>query len=286
MAWMFRKAGIAARVVLCGLLFAAAQALSGALVSALGLRMLELPEGASQAELAVVTLLASPLLPLALAPLAVRMPGGLLGRAGRLALFVYVSFGLNTVIEARIFSNLVSPGTFAGMCVFYALPCAALALAVAAAFPAAEGQAAAVPRRPAGVWAVRTVAAWLAFPAVYLLFGSMVAPFVVSAYEQGVAGLRLPPLSVIVPVQLGRSLLFLASAAPVLFACRGGWKELAVRFGWAFWVLTGLYGLSTALWMPAPLRIAHTLEIGADAFAYAWVAAWALRGSADHGPRS
>ncbi|MCX7605395.1 MAG: hypothetical protein N2036_15065 [Bryobacteraceae bacterium] len=277
------RAAFAVRAVLCGVVFAASQTLGGALVSALGLKMLELPSGTDRAGVAAFTLLASPLIPLALAPVAARMAGGLLDRAARLALWFYTAFGLNTMIEARIFSTLVQPDAFAGMCVFHALPAAAAGLAVAAAFPAQGGGRAALPRRSAGEWAVRLMAAWLAFPAIYLLFGSMVAPLVVPAYEQGVAGLVLPPMKVIVPVQLLRSLLFLASAAPVLLAWSGGWKPLAWRAGWAFWVMTGLYGMLTAAWMPGLLRVANGLEIGADSFAYAWVLAWALRGPAKRG---
>jgi hypothetical protein len=277
MGWNSTKRSAAARVVLCGLVFAAAQSLSAALVSALGWKMLERPAGAGQAELALVTLLGSPLLPLALAPLAARLPGEWLGRAARLAVFVYVSFGLNTLVEARIFTTLVAPGSFAGMCAFYVLPSAALALAVAAAFPSHADPVPPPQRTPAG-WAARAAVAWLAFPAVYLLFGSMVAPVVLPAYERGIAGLALPPMAVIVPVQLGRSLLSLVSAAPVVIPFRGSRKELAVRLGWAFWVLTGLYGMWSAVWLPWPLRVAHSVEIGADSFAWAAVVAWAVHG--------
>lgn len=278
------KGTAAVRIVLCGLVFAAAQSLSGAIVPVLGLRMLEPPPGTSRTALALAGLLGSPLLPLALAPLAVRLPGAWLARAARLAVFVYVSFGLNTLVEARIFTTLAGPGVFAGMCVFYALPSVALALAVAAAFPA-HGNPVPLPQRRPAAWAARAAAAWLAFPAIYLLFGMMVAPLVVPAYQQGTSGLALPPMTVIVVVQLVRSLLFLASAAPVVLAFQGSWKQLAVRLGWAFWALTGLYGMASAVWMPWLLRLAHTVEIGADSFAWGAVVAWALHGSAERKPR-
>lgn len=278
MAWISRKAAVAARIVLCGLVFMAAMSLSGALVTALGLKMMVLPEGASRQAAALASLLASPLLPLALAPLAIGLPGALLARTAWLALFAYVAFGLNTMIEARIFSSMAGPGAFAGMCVFYLLPCAALALAAAAAFPARELRPAPLPHRPAAAWAGRFAAAWLAFPLSYLLFGMLISPLVVEQYRQGVAGLELPPIGVIVFTQLGRSLLYLASVLPVVLLWSGSWKDLAVRLGWAWWVLAGLYGLIAAFWMPANLRLIHSLEIGADSFAYALLLSWALRG--------
>lgn len=273
-----------ARIVLCGLVFAAAQSLSGALVRASGMKMLGLPAGVSPQTPALAALLASPLLPLALAPLATRLPGSLPGRSVWLAIFTYVTFGLNTMIEARIFSTLVEPGAFVGMCVFYALPCMALALATAAAFPAGRVRGAPLPRRSPGAWTVRLVLAWLAFPAIYLLFGAMVAPVVLPAYQQQAAGLVLPPMTVILRTQLLRSLLYLVSALPICLAWSGSWRQFATRFGWAFWVLTGLYGLITGVWMPAALRVAHSLEIGADSFVYGFVLAWLMRAPSRRGP--
>lgn len=278
MAWMSHKAAVAARIVLCSLVFVAAMSLSGALVPALGLTMMATPEGANQQRMAIASLLASPLLPLALAPLAAGIPGAFFRRSAWLALFTYVTFGLNTMIEARIFSSMAGPGALSGMCVFYILPCLALALAVAAAFPARELRPAPLPHRPAAAWAGRFAVAWLAFPLSYLLFGMLISPLVIEQYRQGVAGLTLPPLGVIVSTQLGRSLLYLASVLPVVLLWGSSWKQLAVRLGWAWWVLAGLYGLMTAFWMPANLRLIHSLEIGADSFASAFLLAWALRG--------
>lgn len=277
MVWKSHNAVTAVRIVLCSLVFVAAMSLSGVLVTALGLKMMATPEGVDRQTMALASLLASPLLPLALAPLAAGIAGTLLPRTAWLALFMYVAFGLNTMIEARIFSTMVGPGAMAGMCVFYVLPCLALALAVAAAFPARGSQPAPAPHRSPVSWAGRLLLAWLAFPLAYLFFGMLVSPLVADQYRQGVAGLVLPPMGVIVSTQLGRSLLYLASVLPLILLWSGSWKQLAVRLGWAWWVLVGLYGLLTAFWMPANLRLIHTLEIGADSFAYAFLLAWALR---------
>jgi hypothetical protein len=274
------KAALAARIVLCGLVFAAAMPLSAGLVTVLGLKMMAVPEGVNQQAMALASLLASPLLALALAPLAVRLPGALAARAAWLALFAYAAFGLNTMIEARIFSTMVGPGVLEGMCLFYVLPCLALALAVAAVFPPRGEGPQPMPHRTPAAWAGRVLVAWLAFPAAYLLFGWAISSLVIDSYRQGVAGLALPPLGVVVSTQLGRSLIYLASALPLVVLWSGTWRSLAVRLGWAWWVLVGLYGLLTAFWMPSHLRLIHALEIGADSFTYAFVFAWALRAPA------
>lgn len=279
-----RKAAFAARIILSALVFAVAMSLSAPLVSALGLAMISIPKGVNQQAMALASLLVSPLVPLALAPLAARMAGGFAVRSASLAVFAYVAHGLNTMIEARIFSTMVGPGALAGMCVFYILPCLALGLAVAAAFPARDSRPAPLPHRSAASWAGRFAVAWLAFPLAYLVFGMLVSPLVLEQYQRGVAGLVLPPMSLILSTQLGRSLLFLASVLPVVLQWSGSWKALALRLGWAWWVLVGLYALLTAFWMPANLRLIHSLEIGADSFAYAFLLAWALRGPSKRTP--
>ena len=72
---------------------------------------------------------------------------------------------------------------------------------------------------PAWLW--RIPAAILAFPLAYFIFGAMIAPIVVPTYRAGIAGLVLPPLSTILPVQLVRSTLFLLASLPFLILWKG-----------------------------------------------------------------
>jgi len=120
---------------------------------------------------------------------------------------------------------------------------------------------------------LRVVGAWLAFPAVYYVFGMLLmalCPWARRYYEEGQAGLHLPALGTVVLVQLLRSALFLVSVLPVPPAWRGSRTPLAWTLGLAYWALVGLLGMIQAPWMPATLRVAHAIEIPADSLVSAW----------------
>jgi hypothetical protein len=72
-------------------------------------------------------------------------------------------------------------------------------------------------------------------------------------------------------MQFLRSLLFLLACLPVLIAWQKSRRSLLLSLGWALFVLVGLLNLLQAIWLPATLRLVHTLEILADSFVYAWV---------------
>jgi hypothetical protein len=67
-------------------------------------------------------------------------------------------------------------------------------------------------------------AAVLAFPVIYFMFGMTVAPFVAPVYRAGVAGLTIPPFSVMLPVELVRARCFCSerSGSFVFGAARDG----------------------------------------------------------------
>jgi hypothetical protein len=90
-------------------------------------------------------------------------------------------------------------------------------------------------------------------------------------YRTGVAGLILPSLAVILPVEVARSVLFLLASVPAIFLWTHSRRALVVALGWAHAVTVGLYGMLRAYWFPTALRVAHSLEITADSFAYAFV---------------
>jgi hypothetical protein len=97
----------------------------------------------------------------------------------------------------------------------------------------------------------------------------MIAPIVVPTYRAGIAGLVLPPLSTIMLVQLVRSPLFLLASLPFLILWKGKRGSLIFSLGLAHWFTVGLFGLLQAHQFSMTLRIAHSLEICADSFAYA-----------------
>ena len=132
------------------------------------------------------------------------------------------------------------------------------------------------PRPPVGLphrrwlaWTPRVAAVWLAWPVIYFFFGMCVSPIVVPYYHAGIAGLRIPSMSVIVAVQLIRSPIFLVSTLPFVALWKGSRRGLWLTLGVAHAFTVGLYGLVGATFLPMVLRIAHSLEIAGDSFAYA-----------------
>lgn len=90
-------------------------------------------------------------------------------------------------------------------------------------------------------------------------------------FRQESLGLVLPSWAQIIPMQCLRSLLFLLACLPVLIAWQRSRRSLLLSLGWALFVLVGLLNLMQAVWLPATLRLTHTLEILADSSVYAWV---------------
>jgi hypothetical protein len=260
---------------LCALAFSAGTMLGASAATAVGAALPALPEGAEAGSVALLGLLASFALALALGPLAAGLAVGFAARWTILALLAYVCLGVNTTIEAAIFTTVGGSG---GMLVLNAFSCSALAAALAVLFRPAAGPTAFRlcwqrfwRRYGTAQWAWRLAIAVLAFPAIYLAFGMMVGPLVIDAYRAGRFGLVLPGLDLILRVQALRSLLFLAASLPVLVAWDASRLRLWLALGAAHFALVGLTGLLQAYWLPATMRLAHGAEILCDSLAYAGV---------------
>jgi len=259
---------ITGKILLSTLILLIANMLAGAIASALPLSPpISLPGTAPSFPL---MLLGSLVLVVGVVPIASDLGGRYLTRWLALALMLYVVTGVNTVIELSIF------GTEGGrryLLVFYFF-CFVVTAAVLAWQYGSQQSAPQLPHLGTGQWLWRVAVAWLSFPVIYFLFGLCVAPFVIPIYQAGVAGLHIPPLDVIMRIQLLRSFLFLASSLPVILLWTGSRRRLILALGWAHTAMVGLYGLSQASFMPPVLRVLHSLEITADSFVYVVVLVW------------
>jgi hypothetical protein len=257
------------KMVICIVAYIAGVVLTGMLVGALHLPSPAPPPGTTPQGLLGPMVLGTSLLVLGLAPLAMRLSNSRPRRWIALFVMVFVAIAVNTMIEASIFSNVVSIGV-GWMCVHYVLPCALLTSALVMFF-GRRGQPFGLVSVPAVHWVWRLLVAWLAFPVIYLIFGMCVAPFVTYAYHAGIAGLTIPPMTVILRTQLLRSALFLGSSLPVLALWTGSRRGLFLAFGFAEAMMVGIHGLAQATWFPMVLRVAHSIEITFDSFAYVGV---------------
>lgn len=260
--------GYAWRVAVIALAYFVAMMVSGAIVTAAGMRFPELP---GQTYSPALNFVGSLLLAACLAALARHVHESRTARWLILAVFTYVCFGVNNQIEALVFTTIGGTGP---MLVLLLLPCLA---GCGAAVTLIQTPVPSVPLttvftdRPVTAWWWRVLLAWLAFPVIYYVFGMLVSPLVIDAYRHGLFGLVLPEQRVVIAAVSLRSLLFLAATVPILRTWSGSRRGLVFALGGALFVMVGAYGLVVGTWLPATLRIVHGLEILADSAVYAWV---------------
>jgi hypothetical protein len=254
-------------IVLC---YFAGIAISGGVITALGMEWPTIPVQSSETANLVLSLLGSVLMAGCMALLAVGLRGATATRWIALAAFCYVTFGLNNQIEAAIFTTF---GGTSAMLVLFVLPCLAGAAAAVMLLPGESDsrRTTVLHNRGISFWWWRVPVAWLAFPVIYIFFGMLAAPFVVPIYQQQDFGLTLPGWDTIIPVALLRSALYLAVTIPILLMWSRSRRGLTLTLGTAFFAMMGLIGLLTATFFPPVLRIVHSIEILGDALVYAWL---------------
>ncbi len=264
------------KIVVGALVYFLGFILGGMVAGWMGMSAPSLPAGTDAATLGQYQLIVSLLFSAALALVSPNLAGGYLIRWLALAIFSWVAYGLNTYLEASIFTAYEAASAYALVMQAFA---AALSSATVAWLlrPSGELKPAGVIMRaffrgyPPSQWVWRLLAAWAAFPPVYILFGWLVRPFIVEFYRQQLAGLVLPGWEEILPILALRSLLFLMSCLPILILWQSSRRRLFITLGSALFVLVGGLYMLQAYWYPLTMRVAHSMEILADSFTYAGV---------------
>ncbi|MGD0158239.1 MAG: hypothetical protein ABSB50_19275 [Terracidiphilus sp.] len=255
------------RLAICWIAFVVAFMLGGFIDGALHLRAGALPGGASPQSFFLAQLFAGLVLVIGLWPLARSLAAPPVLRAAAFVAFLLFALGVNGIIEARRFTNFLDAG-IAPAVVFYLCVAAILGTSTGLLF-GSSGRPAGLPHRTWPAWSWRVLCAWLGWPAVYLFFGTCIAPIVTPYYSAGVAGLRIPTLGVVITTQLVRSVLFLATSLVFVALWKGSRRGLWFTLGLAHAFTIGLYGIVGATFLPTVLRVTHTIEMTCDAFAYA-----------------
>jgi hypothetical protein len=245
--------------------------IAGGVITAAKLQWPTFPQAADQGNEFITSIISSVLMAACLALLARGIRGSFAKRWLILALFTYVTFGMNNQIEAAIFTTYGGTST---MLLFFILPCAFGAAAATRLFYPDEPNRSldtVVSGQPASLWWWRVGTAWLAFPVIYIFFGMLVSPLVVPVYQTQDFGLTLPGFGVMIPVALVRSALYLAVTIPVLVSWSRSRRSLYWTLALSFFAMMGLIGLVSATFFPPVLRISHSVEIFGDALVYSWV---------------
>ena len=267
----------ATKIVFCALATVIGTVLGGMFSTTLRIAQPKIPGQANAGLLLVYTLSGGVVLSVALAELSKCLGGNRRIRFAVIAFFAYAWLGINNTIEASIFTT-VGGGIFVIVTMLF--PCVFVAGAVGPLFgnrepgksfsDAARGF---FDHQTAAQWILRLSLAVLAFPAVYFCFGMPVGLLVGKFYQEQSFGLHMPSLGVVIGVQLVRSLIALLAVLPILIVWPGSRPRLAWTLGLSLFVVSGLYGLIQAYWMPWTLRGIHTVELLFDSLVYGWLVA-------------
>jgi len=264
------------KVPVCGLAFVLGSIIGSMVATAIGLQSPTIPEGTEAGTLLLLQVLVSPILALALSFVSRGIQGRFVTRWLILSFLIWVAYGVNTLLEAAIFTTLEAASLFtAVMWLFGSFTCGALVASLFPPKPKPEGFAANLKaffaHRDVREWAWRLPVASVAFMPIYLFFGRLVVPFTYEYYRQGLLELATPGWGQILPVLFVRSVLFLVVSLPIIITWQESRRCLFLSLGFAMFVLVGGLGLMLAYWLPLSLRLIHGLEILADSLVYAWV---------------
>lgn len=264
------------KLFLCAFAFYGGTMLGGMAAAMLGLPAPEMPAGADQMVLGQVMLLISLILAGTLAVLSRHLSGGFVGRWLTISFLIWIAYGVNNVLEGAIFTTMSAASVFT--VVLYVVASLLCGAATAWLFPPENkgddfliSARNFLARHSTASWTWRFLAALLAFPLIYLSFGRLIAPMVMEFYEQGLFSLTLPGWGQILPVSLLRSLLFLLACLPVLILLQASPRRMFWVLGLTLFLLVGGLSMLQAYWLPAELRLIHSLEILADELVYAGI---------------
>jgi len=262
------------KLLLCALALEVGTMIGGMIAVALKLPIPKSPSGADMKSIQLYMVLVTPLYALALAVIARGLNTNFLGRTLILSFFAWITYTVNTQLEASIVSTYSSGFWFA---LISAIPSALLCGATTAfLFPMnnpVKGLSEAIKdffsRRSLLDWIWRFIVAAVAFMPIYFIFGLMVIPFTGEYYRQSMFGLVMPTIQQLLPILFTRSVLFLLVCLPIIILWQKSDASLFWSLGLALFLLVGFVLMLIATWLPLYVRFPHTLEILADEFVYA-----------------
>jgi hypothetical protein len=279
-----RIAGLLVRSLIVGIGIAFALMIGGMTMNILGLPLPSFGTQPKPFQSFVSSLLAGVLTGLTLGPLSCRLNLPLFGRACLWFLLLFVLRGLVNIVESIFFMTIPLTQHASRLAILTFGQIAVAALLTLLFRPQEIGPGLLVrlsetlAQRTAVSWVWRFGLAAISYLPIYFVFGMIVAPFVLPFYDNPDLGLNLtvPGIGVILPLEIGRGLLYALTLFPLIAVLRGGYWSRALWVGLTIAVLGSWVPMIQAVhWIPV-LRLAHGLEITADAFVQGFVLTWLL----------
>ena len=281
---MSRFGALVGRSLVVGVGFAFSLMIGGMTMNILGLPLPSFGGPPKPFQSLMSSLIAGTLTGLTLGPLGSRLNLPLFGRACLWFLLLFVLNGLINMVEAVFFTTIPLPQLASSLAIL-GFGQAGLAVLLTLLFrPPQKGPGLlarlrdTLAQRTGVSWAWRFGLAALSYLPIYFAFGMIVAPFVLPYYNNPDLGLNLvvPGFGVILPLEIGRGLLYALTLFPLIAVLRGGMGSKAFWVGLTIAVLGSWVPMLQAPGWPVVLRMAHGLEITADAFVQGFVLTWLL----------
>jgi hypothetical protein len=269
---MMKSINVVIRIIVAGFAYVFGLSAMSALAPMLRLPTFKTIPGMIPQHAFALMVLASPLLIIGLLPLAAHLKGNWLQRCAAVGALLYVTLGLNTLIESKVFTDILEGSPWRAS-LQWILPSVLTAAAITYHFGDRQDATSALGRFAHVFSGWRVAVAWLVWPVIYFVFGACVAPIVMRYYQPGTGalGLHIPAMSVIIRTQLLRSAFFLAASLPAIVLWTRSRGYLIFALGLAHAVTVGIFQLAQASFLPMVMRAAHSIEITCDSFAYAAV---------------
>jgi hypothetical protein len=191
-----------------------------------------------------------------------------------LVLFVVQQF--NNVVEGYFFTNLYrSVSIFLGAVFLSLLTTLVEAVMAGALFLPEPHDRALVSElssylkdRSSASWAWRIAVASVAYFPIYFFFGALISPFVVPYYTNPSLGLRIPPFTVMIPLEFFRGVLYVLSLLPIFAAIKATRRTSYAVIACILYVPGALVPIILNRSLPSSIVPFHLVEILADSVVY------------------
>jgi hypothetical protein len=125
-------------------------------------------------------------------------------------------------------------------------------------------------------WFKRILIGTLSYFPVYFFFGMLVSPFVIPYYSDPSLGLVVPPFTVIIPVEILRGFLYVATLLPIAASLGAERRTSATAFAGMLFIVGAFIPLLGDQGLPPQIIPYHLVEIFADSVVYGYVLARVL----------
>jgi hypothetical protein len=130
--------------------------------------------------------------------------------------------------------------------------------------------------RSSASWGWRIVVGSVAYFPIYFFFGAFIWPFVAPYYANPSLGLRIPPFTVIIPLEFFRGFLYVMSLLTVFAATNASRRTVFAVVASILYVPGALVPLMSQRSLPPAIVPFHLVEILADSIVYGAILAYLL----------